>query len=180
MVVVFKFYCTVFSFACKLKQDLSRPIGTKPESKRMQTSYLSPEAASEWDQRVKESWEGPYVFEENLVTCSVITFTLRDETTERKIWCMQAVLALTEEIIWPRLSKEVWYFQTEVEATWKTRHLLMDLSLRPLNKAAFWEHMSCRIFKVHSVCLKNSALSNSWVVAADSLTSVKGSSLHLI
>lgn len=50
---------------------------------------------------------------------------------------MQAVLALIEEIIWPRLSKEVWYFQTEVEATWKTRHLLMDLSLRPLNKAAF-------------------------------------------
>lgn len=44
MVVVFKFYCTVFSFACKLKQDLSRPIGTKPESKRMQTSYLSYES----------------------------------------------------------------------------------------------------------------------------------------
>lgn len=53
----------------------------------------------------------------------------------------------------------------EVAATWKTRHLLMDLSHRPLNKSSFWDHLSCRIFKVHSVCLKTTALGNNWVKA---------------
>lgn len=41
----------------------------------------------------------------------------------------------------------------------------MDLCHRPLNKPSFRDHLSRRIFKVCSFCLKNIALGNSWVKA---------------